>query len=799
MSDSPYIPIGVDVDEQSFQDLNRNVDIADANLGNLVDTSSSIGQAADDAGNRLNNAFAKLRANVDDNITSLRELRSEVQGLGSDSANVNTNSGDGGDGGGGFGNITGLRRTGAILNRAGLGAVGVPLQDIGGALQVQRTLGQITDGFKDLADAGGPATDVVKSLGGEVGVLATAGGLAVVAIGGIVLAAEAFKSELDTASKGLGDAVTQVDDYYKAIAKGTTDSLTAQLKADEIQQKIDQDKVNTLQNTYNAAHPQELTGNTSAASAIFSGIFSDISSGGKQLNKDLEDSKKALDGTSNEIIALNKALGDGSLSANDAAEAEKKLQAARDATADKNIQIAQQTAQLEATGTSKGIQDRVSQIETERKAITDQIATGELSVQKTDALNQRLRDLASEEERDTVVIEPLIKAREDEIAAIERASKAVTDHADAVQKQEQSQVAIVDKYNSAVQTAEDTAAQARITANQKLQDALVSAAQKASDAAEQALDALTSKQAANLQSLDQDLSKQDRAAQDQRLNDQIKAQRQEASDLQTHLQNLQQIRDANQSQERDDLLNRNFRDLFSLSEQKSQDMTKENNRYTTQQQQREQSLQQQEDDQSRADATQRRERLITYQIQQEDAQKNYQQALIQANDAHTKAIQLAESSYQTELTNLSRNLVDKEALLRQGAVNELKLTAMTEDARMQIFNNTLDQANKLLGVTEQTGQSYLSHGQSRVATPFAGGGYTHAGDVTLVNDAGNRESFNNSQFPAGLGIFIPAQSGYISPGGTMGKGQSMNNTFYIQSNDVQGVRREVMSIMKELV
>ena len=809
MTDNGYIPIGVDVDEQSFADLNRSVDTADSQLGQLVDTNAAIAQSADEAGSRLQNAFAKMKSSIDDNISSIQSLRQEVQGLGADTETVSQSSGggDGGDGGGGGagGNISGLRRSGAILNRAGLGAVGQPLQIAGEAEQLSRTFGDIGDSLKNVVDAGGPATDVIKGIGGDLGVLATAGGLAAVALGAIVAVGAAFKSEIDNDSKGLSDAITQVDDYYKAIEKGTTDSIQLQLQAAQIQKANDDAKEAQLQKDYDVAHPAgKVTDNETAdVGAAATNIVSFFSGSVRQLNTDLEASKKSVSDDSNQIIALTQALGSNAVAANDAAEAQNNYVKSLEA----NKVHAQQLADFEATATSKQIQDKVDANKNQITADSDLYASLSTITNPTkettaeiNRLHGEIDQLTNDDKQLSGAVLEAAKAHEAETAAIENASKAVTDHSDAVQKQEQSEVDAVNKYNSAVQSAEDTAAQARITANNKLQDALVAATQKAADAAQQALDQLQQKQADNLQSYNQDVSKETRDANDKLLDDQVKAQRQEASDLQTHLDNLKQIRDADQARQQDDLLNRNFRDLFALSEQKTQDTNKENDRYAQQQQQRQQALTQTEQDQARAEDIQRRERLIAYQIAQDDAQKQYQRALEQADAAHTKAIQAAENSYQKELTALNQSLTAKEALLKQDAINQLKVLQQTEDEKLQIFNNTLDQVNQLLSSAGGSSVSSPSaHAGQSVFTPYAAGGPIIAGQSALVNDGSNRESFNNSLFPAGLGIFIPAQSGSINPnGGGSSKSVANSNTFYITSNDPAGVRREVLNVMKEI-
>jgi len=765
---SNYQRVGIETDDASFAHLTQKVNEATSQSRQIAQANIAVADSATQAGTRLQEAFSSVKPNIDGDIQSIAALRAQLTGAATDAGNLGKQINDSGGGGeGGGSGIVGARRTGAFLTRIGLPEIGQPLQIVGGLQSVDKTIESIGLSATKLTETGGAATAVISELGGDLGVVTVAGGLAVAAISGIVLAAAAFKSELDKGSEGLGNAVTYVDDYYKAIEKGTTDSINLQLKELQGQQIINQEKEKTLQASYDAAHPKpNLTnGQDVDFGAALTSVFSDLSGGGKQLNKDLEDTKTAVKENDIQQQALKAALGDSAIAANDAAAAEAKLQAARDKSAESSIQTAVKDQQLVSSGSSKAIEDRIAAINAERSAIYDQLSAHKVSEEEAKKLTARFTELSDEQKDLTSNILPLVQAREKETAAEKDALKVAQDKLAADKKQQADSVAAFDKYTTAVQSAEDSAATARINANQKLQDALVNAAQKAVDDANKALEQLTQKRQDNLTSLDRDLSKEDRAAADQRLNDQIKEQRQEASDLQTHLDNLKQIRDRDASRERDDLLNRNFRDLFALKEQKTQDLNTENDRYSKQEAQRQDAFNQQEQDQSHAQEISRRERLIAYQQANQDAQKQYNIEIAAAQQAKTKAIQVAQQGYNRELQLINTNLIQKEMLLKQDAINQIRLVQQTEDQKTAIFLSKLQQVNQLLGIAEAQNAAPIQHTGSR-AVPFADGGYASAGQLTMVNDKrkGQRESFNGVPFPAGLGLFIPSQSGYINSG-----------------------------------
>lgn len=660
-----YQKVGIEVDQQSFAQLQQKTNDATNSINQLSKANQAVADSAAQAGTRLQQAFQAARNNIDNDVASLKSLRTELGAAVEEADQLNEASKSTGS----FG-VEGLRRTGGALTQLGLGDVGQPVQRLG-------DLGQ-----------------VVKELGTASEATGVALGPVTVALGGIALAVGVFKTTLDNASQPLSDAVTKTEAYYKAIETGTTESLKNELNALEIHQKIAQQQQKDLQAAYDAAHPKPVSdGSEGADLGVISGWFSDLSKGGKDLNSALEQTNADIAKTKIQIDALKEAMKSDAVAANDAAAAHNEL----------------------------------------HKTIGEFADTGaKAAAEELKQLNASVRDAQ--------------KAR-DEMA--------------------QKEVDSVNKYNDAIQSANDAADQARLNAAQKLNDALVNAAKAAVDAADKALQSLEQKRADNLTSLDRDLTKMDREAADKQLTDQIAAQKQERDDLQAHLEALKQIRDRDKGRERDDLLNRNYRDLFALKEQQSQDIGTENDKYTKQEAARQEAFKQQQQDETRAQAIQRRERLIAYQQANEDAVKQYNRDLAAAAAAKEKALEVAKQGYQKELAAISKNTSDRLELLRKGEIAELKLITQTEEAKRQLFQQTLDQARQMLGqATASQGGPFNTPQNIARDTGFAGGGDVPAYQRVKVNDggAGQRESFNGLLLPRGLGLFIPMTSGRIDAG-----------------------------------
>lgn len=772
---SNYQQVGVEVDEQSFGKLNQRVNDAANSMGRLSQANQSVADTAQQVGSRLQQAFASTKDTIQSDIDSIQQLRAQLTGAADDASKIkpNDNSGGGFD----FSIASTLRRASGAASNLGVDS------SITRPVQIAGDIAQIAKSFDKL---GATAQTSIPALAGIDAEILSAGGVAVTATALIAIAVigqKAYNDGLEAGAKALHQAEIANAAYYKAIENGSTDSIQKQLSGlQKTKTNIDAEIQNiqtSLDNGFKGAS-QAFGGDLGGRLAT--GVASLTNEDFRKLGDRLTELKKQSGDLDGQMQGLGQALDSATVKANDAAQA-----ILKEADRTREDQINQY--KLLRVGTVKQIQGIIDdnkdiiQADTyERNNLLKVANPTDDQRARIAALKDEIEKLSLQSQELTQNVLPLVQARELESQAEKDNTKAIQDLAKEIQKRMDAEIAAVDKYNNALQSIEDQAAQSRIASNQKLQDALVAAAQAAVDAAQKALGQLEATQQKNLDNMNSDLSKIDQAAADQQLQDQINFQRQETQDLQTHLDNLKQIRDRDKGRERDDLLNRNFRDLFALSEQKTQEMTSENERYARQEEQRQQALSQEEQDQQRAENIQRRDRLQAYQQANVDAQKQYDKEIEQAQAAKEKAIQVAESANAKELAAIRQNVINKENIALQAAANEIKLVQNTEDAKQQIFQTKLNEMNDILDAAQaQASQSSSSTSSSSSSTqpavpnPFsttsaAYGGSLRPGQPTMVNDrrSGQRESFNGVPFPPGLGLFIPAQSGYVNPGGSNG-------------------------------
>ena len=775
---SNYQQVGIDLDQESFNQLQRATEGAAQGLiqigGAAAKTSVSVQQldavtqllSRQNAIQEVAKQYASLGKTINDDVEALRQMRVALKEVGATGQEISSAT----HAFSGFkeqadesgpGQIRGVRRGAAALQRVGLGEVAQPLALFGDVQEISKLFEQFGAKLQTVV----PALSAVDA--GFLGLSTVLAPLAIL-VGGIALGVKLYNDSLEESSKALDKARIAVDTYYKAVQDGTTETVQRQIDTLKSQKGAVDAELKTIQAALDSgfkAAQQTFGGDVGAriATAGMAATNEEFRKLGDRANE-LKKQSSDLDG---QLQGLGTAMGSAAVKANDLAETTLKL-------ADQNAQTQIDSYKLIREGTVKQVQEIIDTNRDKLQAYTAELTTLQAVKNPNADIQKRIQELYAELNKLSLSsanltqnVLPLVESREQEADALKELNKQLQETEKLREARAQKEVDIVKKYDEAVQTAEDTATQSRISANQKLQDALVNAAQKAVDDVNKALDQLEQKRASNLLSLTRDQEKLDREAGDQSLNDQIKQHRQERDDLQQHLDNLKQIRDRDASRERDDQLNRNYRDLFALKEQKSQDMTSENDRFTGQKQQRQQALQDEQNDQARAIQVQRRERLISYQQANEDALQQYNAEIETARAAKVKAIELAQQSNQRELTLIRTGLVNKETLLRQGAVNELQLVTQTEAAKQQIFQGYLDRANEMLGQSstpEFTGQTRPQY--------FAEGGNVRAGQRAIVNDGREgrqRESFQGVQLPRGLGLFIPAQAGYVNPG-TSGAG-----------------------------
>jgi hypothetical protein len=531
---------------------------------------------------------------------------------------------------------------------------------------------------------------------------------------------------------------------------------------------------------------------------------------------DKEAIEKLDDARKNELHEITY-LTDVSMSLIAAREAEAAAISATIKAIDDEIAERNRRADLEKNATVKQVQDLMfsndtdlysqtaardklqKKIDAESQAAFASGATSYTTPQAyVDELNKLNVAIDSDTEKAKYYHDVLMKLAEDHDAA----AQAAKDHEQTLQDEAKA----YETYQSKLKQIDDDYTQQRIKINQDFQDALIKATEDAGKAAEDAYRKKMDDQFKLSQQLGDDNAKAQRAASDKAQDILIKAQRDERDKLQEHLQRLQEIKDSDSLAEQKALLDRNYTQLLSISLSKTQAMQKEQEKYDAEREKRNQAANDQLGDLQRNLDREGRERAIAYQNKLRDEQQQYVREVTLAQQRYTEALQLAQTKTKQELDDLTAKYKQQQDLAEQNFKNEMYLARETAEERAQLLINEALLAQRLMNQltgqmnapavgNSQAGYSGNVGSHSAVRT-MAGGGFLNAGQSAIVQEpwSSGREAFNGVNFPNAMGLFTALQSGYVNPGGTSKPSQPL--TFYINSTDVEGVRREVLDILE---
>jgi hypothetical protein len=207
---------------------------------------------------------------------------------------------------------------------------------------------------------------------------------------------------------------------------------------------------------------------------------------------------------------------------------------------------------------------------------------------------------------------------------------------------------------------------------------------------------------------------------------------------------------------------------------------------------------------------QQRDQGIAYQRKYTDAELAAQREIQQTATTEDRKRTVLLSREQQQIEDLNRNETYRIQLLRQGMANELALLKSQEEQRLKILEAAQaqmlgDALGKVGGLINSVVSSPaiqliggLFGGLFGKTAPkfFADGGAFGAGDPFVMSENAP-EYLNIGAGGYSIGsaaMVIPMQSGSVSRGGGGG-----TYTFYIQSNDVEGVRREVLNVMEQVM
>jgi len=317
----------------------------------------------------------------------------------------------------------------------------------GGVAEVLRTIAELeraTTVFSGLGEVVGAAVEGLGGLSAVFPPLALAVGGGVAILEAITISQAKYNEQLKQGQDLLDSALVGQKTYYDLIGSGAT-TAQAQAKADDLTRKGDAQNQRG-QNDARVILEQLTNGSIGGIpNFIRDRILQEGGPGPKQnltalgneqflqnipqlkpLIADMKDAQKQSDDYGNSVTRITDGIKAGVFAANDLADAEKKLQEARDKGADAAIEQAARDAKLKDTGTSKGVQSLIDEDVTRQAEIQKQLATNaDLSADEIAKLKDQLKAAAADEKDLRESILPAVEAREAEDKAVKDGQKAL--------------------------------------------------------------------------------------------------------------------------------------------------------------------------------------------------------------------------------------------------------------------------------------------------------------------------------------------------------------------------------------
>ncbi len=545
--------------------------------------------------------------------------------------------------------------------------------------------GQVATRIGGVASAATQTSGAVAAAGISMGVLAAVALPVAVALVGLALAVKKFAKIVREGREDVNRALNAQEEYYKVIQEGTSETIREEIAALEVRRRAQQQFVDDLETKLPIAF-------RAFDVAQREGVV-----GGGQIKKRLEEAQKALKDMAFESDALERALDNAEVAANDLTEAEDRLTEQRIATIERRSQIRQRADQMEASGTSEGVQERLAALDLERQGIRRLLKElesldqeNEDVQQKTAELTTSLTDLALEEAILTEETLGLVRARELEQKRIEDLEQTLEDAADATEQ-----------FNKDVARIEERAQQERLRLQERFANAQVQIARRAAEQAAKALEKLQQERTElNLQ-LSRDRQDAQLELQRDEMETRIDFQREEARTAQEHADNLIDIQRSAQQEEFELALKRDFAGISQLRRRTSQQLQKENEGFADQREERLVAFQQEREDQQRHFIQERQDRLRKFRQQLRDADVALRRELQLIARRKTQELILLRQALDAELRMVQQKLQNEKALLREGIRQELNIIAQGMGNRLALERNfweaSLKQASQIAG------------------------------------------------------------------------------------------------------
>lgn len=528
---------------------------------------------------------------------------------------------------------------------------------------------QIARGIEGL----GAVQDAVGRLG-VVGKAAALGvGAAVVAVAALLIDLKRKNDELKaSADAALGGA----KQYFELVSGGTKDSIEAGLKEARIREDaaaknlaFQQSVLDGLEQAVDAGGAfSRITTEAGVAVAGITGSQPEL----RATREAVEAAKKEYAEASGAVKAHEQALNSAEVATRSATEAEEELRLAREKVLGSDETRSQISTLADISSlTEKSVNDRIEAIKREQATINDYIGKGFITDPEllSELRDQRLPQLAIQLRFLTSTILPLVKAQDAEIKAKERAKQIYEDSVKAVRAFDES---IADMTTQRAEKEADI--------YRKLNDNIVKAAEDALQQSEDALRKLQERRADLGTDLGRDFRDEQRKAQQDQLDEQIKYQQDEAKSYREHLRDLRGIREDAQAREFDLVLNRDFAGLRQLRVDTNRRLREETRQFSEQQAERELAFKQQQADDARQRTFEHESRLLRYQDALEDAQKQADRELQQIERNKQRQLARLNSAALAEFTLLDQKQRQEYAMKQAALTAELQATASATKA-----------------------------------------------------------------------------------------------------------------------
>lgn len=618
-----------------------------------IDTSASnlqkeLGKIArDDQLQKLGAEFGQLARATKDADTAVAKLDARLKQLGANDDEIRgvAQSFQGAQSGGQGGNL--LQRLGAQgrnLPAVQIPGAGISTDAISNLTRLTGALGEATGVTTLMAQATAALTPVLgASAAGVAGVIAVAGPLILI-VGALGLALKAFGDQAAAEAKAINATIDAQRDVAQQIAEG--------LGTEEAKQQLDEINAKRKAEADLLARNQQIYTENIENQGALTGVLKATSGAEQALSDQIQKSKDLIEGYDTSTQALTNALDDGTLAANDAAEAEKKLaeertKAVLTAADVAGKELAAQQKALDATEEQNtkrldSIEDEKAVLQAQIDVLTESGDTSEEVAAKIAALTSQLGSLGKES--DFIKTTALAASR-----AADAEKKAKKDAEDAAKKAESAQT----QYTKSVEGAGRQFTQSIQDIGTRFRNAL----------------------ADNQTKFNRDLDDIGMKFRRDEYDLTLKANRAERDAVLDQQQDLLKIhKDANKD-EQEALREGDFKALFLARQKTAESLQEEGQALDTRKRQRLQEEQDARADLLRSAQRQRSDRVQAYERQSVDARLANTREIDQARLTRQRALQVASEGLNAELRLLQGYWQQRLGLEKQGIEQSLALAS----------------------------------------------------------------------------------------------------------------------------